>query len=184
MATYNFPVVPQFPAGYAPVVGDFDTWWYQTASFLQNKIVARLAQTTATTSLPTSGAQTLITLDTALEDPYSGFSASTHYWTPPTGYSAWYGVTATLQMNNTTALIDVSPALSIQSSPAYSSFTPQVLQISTSGNGGASITYRVYLNGGVQSVGLTAGLFNASAAISTSITAGQQSTLEIVWISN
>ena len=52
MATYGPPAVPVFNAGYGPQAADFNTWWYQTASFLQYGVVLRATQTTTATSLP------------------------------------------------------------------------------------------------------------------------------------
>jgi hypothetical protein len=171
--------VPVFPAGYQPQQADFLGWWYQTAAFMQNRIVFRADQATTATTLPSSGAPTLITYDNVLEDPYSGWSAGTHLWTPPAGYSGWYHVTITVRIANNGALVDLRPMLA--GTYTYTLGLAQTANISSS-SAGASGTYRVYLIGGQDGIGAQAELLNASAGANTFLTAGQRSTLEIAWI--
>jgi hypothetical protein len=185
MATYPAPVVPVFGAGYCPQQTDFTTWWYDTASFFQNRIVARVAQETTTTSIASSGT-TVVGFDTVLEDTYSGWTGSPSFlWTPPSGYSGWYQVTATLYMQDLVAGTDIRPVLT----GTYSSQSQFITHLSTiqgssTQHTGACGTITIYLNGGLDTVQLSASLLNASAAVSTSDTAGQTSTMEIVWLSD
>jgi hypothetical protein len=180
MATWNAPAVPVFPAGYCPQQADFSTWWYQVAGFLQNKVVARVSQATTATSLPSSGAVTVIGFDTVAEDPYSGWNATSHEWAPPAGYSGWYQVTLTVRTAPMTG-VDLYTYMVQTSSGGQ---TPAVgVQGASNVGAGASGTWTVYLTGGQDAVQGAAGLEHASAAVSTSLTAGQQSTMEIVWLS-
>lgn len=178
MVTFNAPVVPVFPAGFGPQATDFSTWWYQTASFLQNGVVLRVDQESAATSLPSTGATTTIAFDTVLEDPYSGWSASTHLWTPPAGYSGWYQVTLTVRTVTLANLVDLRPAL-----VGTTTYNLTTVQGNSNAGAGCSATFVVPLIGGQDSVGGACQLLNSGANINTSLTAGQRSTMEIVFVS-
>jgi hypothetical protein len=178
VTTYSPPLVPVFPAGYGPQASDFDTWWYQNASFFQNRIVFRADQENAATSLPDSGASTTIAYDTVLEDPYSGWNASTHLWTPPAGYSGWFQVTVTIRTVALGTLVGLRPALT-----GTWTYHLDSVQGASAGGAGASATFRVYLTGAQDNAGGACQLLNSGSAVNTSLTAGQRSTLEIVWIS-
>lgn len=175
MATFNAPVVPVFAAGSGPTETVMDSLWYQTASFLQNGVVLRVSQTTTATTLPDTGAVTTIGYDNVIEDPYSGWDSGTYLWTPPAGYSAWYQVTLTIRMAGLAALTDLRPALA--GTWTYNLTTLQ------SQDGGACATFIVYLVGGQDTVGGACQLLNSGANKSTSLTSGQQSAMEIVFIS-
>ena len=177
MATWPAPSVPVFAAGAAPTETTFNGWWYETAGFLQNKVVLRVSQSSAATTLPDTAAATRIAYDTVLEDPYNGWSASTHLWTPPSGYSAWYQVTFTVRTAAIAGLVDLQPLLS--GTYAYLLACVQ----GNSAGGGVSATNVVYLVGGQDTVGGACELLNSGSNVNTSITAGQQSTLEVTWIS-
>lgn len=182
MATYSAPVVPAFPAGYAPLQSDFATWWYQNASFLQNRIVARVSQTTTATTLPASGADTVIDFDTVLEDPYSGWVGSPFWeWRPPAGYSGWFEVTVCVR----TAAVPAGADLQVNVyNPALSTVVPaQCAQAGDNFGAGVCGSWTTYLVGGQDSVAAAASLLNSGSAVNTSLTAGQQSTMQVVWLS-
>jgi hypothetical protein len=178
--TWPVPVVPAFPAGYSPQQADFTAWWYDNAGFMQNKVAARVSQTTTATTLPDSGAQTLIAFDTVVEDPYSGWVGSPFYeWRPPTGYSGFYQVTLTVRtaaVNGPDLDIWISNVAVSQEAPACG------LKLASNVGAGASGTWITYLIGGQDSVAAYGSLLNATASLSTSLTAGQQSTMEIIWL--
>jgi hypothetical protein len=178
VATYNPPSVPAFPAGYGPTQLDFDNWWYQTAAFLQNRVVFRATQTTTATSLPDSGASTLIHFDDVLEDPYSGWDSGTWMWTPPAGYSGWYQATLLVRTVAVGADVDLRPILAGTYGQALAT-----AQGTTAFGAGVSGTFTVYLVGGQDTIGGACELLNSGSAVNTSLTAGQQSALELVWIS-
>ena len=177
MATYNAPAVPVFSAGYGPQASDFNSWWMQTASFLQNRVVFRASQTTTATSLPDSGAATTIGFDDVLEDPYSGWDSGTYLWTPPAGYSGWYQATVLVRTADVAANVDLRPLLA-----GTYAYQLSCVMGATFG-AGASGTYIVYLVGGQDTIGGACQLLNSGAAVDTSLTAGQQSALELVFIS-
>jgi hypothetical protein len=177
VTTYNPPAVPSFPAGYGPQALDFYNWWYQTAGFLQTRVVLRASQTVSATSLPDSGAATTIEFDTIAEDPYSGWDSGTFLWTPPAGYSGWYQATLCVRTATVAGDVDVRALLA----GTYNINLSTVMG-STSG-AGVEGTFPVYLVGGQDTIGGAAELLNSGAAVNTNLTAGQQSTFELVWIS-
>lgn len=177
MAIYNAPSVPVFPAGYGPQALDFYNWWYQTAAFLQNKVVLRVSQTTTPTSLPDSGAATTIGFDTVAEDPYSGWDSGTHLWTPPAGYSGWYQATLTVRTGDVGTDVDLRALLA----GTYTNALATTMTAPT--GGGVEGTFIVYLVGGQDTIGGAAELLNSGSAVDTGLAAGGQSTFELVFIS-
>lgn len=178
---YPAPGVPAFLAGYKPQQADFTGWWTDTAGFLQEKVVFRAAQTLVATSLPSAGTTTVIAFDTILEDPYQGWNAAALNWTPPAAYSGWYHVSVTVRTAAAAALCDLEVNALLET--GSTSYPLCLVQLGTSGGGGGSGSQVLYMTGAQQSVQATASLGNAGAAVQTSLTAGQTSTMEIVWIS-
>jgi hypothetical protein len=180
MATFNAPVVPHFLAGTGPAATDMDTLVYQTMSFLQNRIVLRVSQTTTATTLPSAGTQTTIAFDTVLEDPYSGWNSGTHSWTPPEGYVGWYDFTFTLRTVTVANLVDLSGVI-IAAGTAYD---VSIKQGQSNAGAGVYASVTAYLVGGEPSASCAGRLLNSGVNISTSLVAGQNSTFEITWISS
>jgi hypothetical protein len=178
MATWPAPAVPVFAAGAAPTETVMDGLWYNFAGFAQTGVVLRVSQSSAATSLPDTGAVTKIGYDTVAEDPYSGWSASSHEWTPPTGYSGWYQATVTIRTVTLSNLVDLRPALA-----GTYTYNLTTVQGSSSAGAGACATFTVYLIGGQDTLGAACQLLNSGSNVNTSLTAGQQSTLEIVYLS-
>lgn len=178
MTTWPAPSVPVFSAGYGPSQADFDNWWYNVAGFLQNRVVFRATQTTTATSLPDSGASTVIHFDDVLEDPYSGWDGSTYMWTPPAGYSGWYQVTLLVRTAEVAANVNLRPILA----GTYGQALATAMGADTSG-AGVSGTFTVYLVGGQDTIGGACELLNSGSAVNTSLTSGQRSALELVWLS-
>lgn len=177
MATYSTPSVPVFPAGFGPEATDFGTWIYQTFAFLQTRVVFRASQTTTATSLPDSGAATTIHFDTVAEDPYSGWDDSTYLWTPPAGYSGWYQATLCVRTADVGTDVDLRALLA----GTYDYSLSTVMTAPT--GGGVEGTFIVYLVGGQDTIGGAAELLFSGSAVDTSLTAGQQSTFELIWVS-
>jgi hypothetical protein len=178
VTTYPPPSVPVFNAGYGPTQTDLDNWWYNVAGFLQTGVVFRATQTTTATSLPDSGASTLIHFDDVLEDPYSGWDGSTWMWTPPAGYSGWYQATLTVRTVAVGADVDLRPILAGTYGQALAT-----AQGTTAFGAGLSGSFIVYLVGGQDTIGGACELLNSGSAVNTSLTAGQRSTLELVLVS-
>ena len=175
-ATYAAPTVPFFPAGYEPQQADFTSWWTTNAQFFQSRVVFRGRQTLASTSLPSSGAQTLIGIDTVDEDPENGFLSGTNAWMPKV--SGWYQVTIDVQLASLATGVQLRPALG--GTAVNTAVGTQLGAVSHAA--GSDGEFVVYLVGGSDYVQVLAQIQNASAAISTSITAGTQSSMEVVWL--
>jgi hypothetical protein len=173
------PSVPDFIPGYGLQQADFQTLWVNPATFFRTRVVFRATQANAATTLPDTGAYTVIAYDNIIEDPYSGWSASTHKWTAPAGYSGWYLATMCVY-TGASANNDILAA-NIGGSPQTEPATAVALG---TGAGGTVAANYAYLVGGQDALWGTAALLNASSSISTSLTAGQQSSLEILWISS
>lgn len=187
MPTFPSPAVPVFPAGFTPQAADFNGWWFNTASFLQTRVVFRALQNNTVTTLPSSHAAQVIQFDTVLEDPYSGWNSGTFLWQPPVGYSGWYHITFTLLTNPPPSLADLYSTITFSGTPIWQSATVQGVQAnSQSGSiAGSSATYRAYMAGGQTSVGGYGALFNSASSVTTfSNGSGLGSTMEIVWIAS
>jgi hypothetical protein len=91
--TGTAPPPPQIPAGWQPLPADMDYWIGTPLEYLVTRPAFR-AQMEAPVSLAPGGF-TVIPLDTILEDPYGGWSASGISWTCPNGCAGWYDVTLT-----------------------------------------------------------------------------------------
>jgi hypothetical protein len=178
-AMYGPPTVPAFPAGYQPTQADFTGWWVTNLGFFQQKPVFRARQATAATLLPPGGTVETIAIDTVDEDPAGGWDPVGHAWTPPDGYSGWYQVTITVYIQTLASGDAVRPMLG--GTWAYDLAT---VQGPTAHAAGAEGQFTVYLIGGHDTVQAAAALLNASTGVSTSTTAGQQSSIEILWISD
>jgi hypothetical protein len=177
------PGVPGFIAGYGPQASDMNTLWADAAAFFQQKVVFRASQTTTATTLPDSGAITTIAYDNVIEDPYSGWSSSTHEWTPPTGYGGWFLISVTVFTASAATAgwqIAVYPSASV--APQSGTGT-QVTEapIATGPSGVCGFRY-VYMTGGQDQAWGAAALVGGSSAVSTNLTAGSNSTIEIMWI--
>jgi hypothetical protein len=173
--------VPDFIAGYGPQQSDMTSLWSDAAAFFQQRVVLRVSQTTTATTLPSSGATTTIAFDNVIEDPYGGWSASTHKWTPPAGGTGWY--LATLTVRVVAAAANGWDLAAIVATPVASYPVAEAAIGSGSGSGVAGSAY-VYLVGSQDDVFGQAYTAAATASLATSLTAGQQSTLEVCWVMN
>lgn len=174
------PSIPYFVAGTGLQQPDMETLWVSPATFFEQRVVFRATQATTATSLPSTGAITKIAYDDVLEDPYSGWSSANYWWTAPSGYSGWYQVTVTVFVSGPAAeeviLIPYISSAIIGNIPVAGVVLPEA-------SSGASGTWYVYLVGGSDAIHGAAAINNASANLDTSLTAGQNSTLEIIWTS-
>lgn len=176
----NVPLVPQFVAGTGYQQSDMTTMWTDPASFFFSKVVFRAQQTTTATTLAADGAPVKIAYDDVLEDPFSGWSSANHWWTCPSGYSGWYQVTVAVWVagpaaEEITLTAYVSSAL-IGDIAVGSVVIPEA-------SSGVSGSWYVYLVGGSDAIHGSGSIANSSATLDTSLTAGENSTLEITWIS-
>ena len=183
--TTPVPSVPDFIAGYGPQQSDFQGWWVNAAAFFQQRVIFRAVQASSATTLPSSGAVVTIAYDDILEDPYSGWSATSYNWTAPLGYSGWYQVTVTVWVTASGAdNIVLSPYIIGDAASNAMSGYPLASVVIPNGQGGAEGTYYVYLTSGQDAVSGGASVTNSSSSVSTDLSTGTQSSLEIVWISS
>lgn len=176
----NAPSIPHFVAGTGLQQPGMETLWVSPATFFEDRVVFRADQLVTATSLPSSGAVTKIAYDNVIEDPYSGWSPTNYWWTAPAGYSGWYQVTVTVCTVAPAAeeiiLIPYLASAIIGNIPVAGVVLPEEAA-------GAAGTWYVYLVGGQDAIHGAAAINNASANLDTDLTAGQNSTLEVVWCS-
>lgn len=178
------PSIPDFIAGFGPQQPDFQNLWVNALAFFQQRVIFRATQTTTATTLPSSGAVTTIAYDNILEDPYGGWSASTHKWTAPAGLSGWYQVTVTVWVAPPAALqVVLSPY--VGGSAAYNPNSGVELAgvtVPTAIAAGVEGTWALWLTGGQDATWGAGAIANSSSNVLTSLTAGQNSSIEIVWL--
>lgn len=160
--------------GTKPQAADFYGWWYLNSLFFQQKVVFRGRQLTTTSSIAADGNPHNIGIDTVDEDPWSGWNAGTVSWSPK--IDGWYQITVCAFMAALSAGVMLVPEVGGSFSQRL-----RVLASATAHTAGAEGQYLAYLRT-TSTVKAQAALLNAGAAISTSNTAGQNSSLEIVWL--
>lgn len=179
------PFIPIPVAGFGYQQNDFIQLWSNAAAFFQQRVVLRVSQTQATTTLPSAGTVTTIAFDTVLEDPYGGWDFMTNnQWTAP--FAGFYQITLTVFISSPSAANTAlqlfaqtgkSPGNVMNSLALTSVAMPQ-----SSVTGGAEATWTVYLAGGDNAYGAAA-IKNSGSSATTSTTNGQNSRMEIVWLS-
>lgn len=179
--TGTAPPVPQIPAGYAPVQADLTAWVTTPFTFLATKAMFR-GQLQGSQAL--SGATfTLDKLDTILEDPYGGWSATATAsqpaasWLCPAGCSGWYEVTLTaMTASQGVAVSSIGAGLWVDGSAYQVGGMSQGVNGNTSGSEGPVL---VPLIGGSDYVQM----FTFSLEpVSTPAVAGRYPSMEIAWI--
>jgi hypothetical protein len=176
------PAVPLFLAGYGPQQGDMQALWADPARFYQNRVVFRALQTQALTFLPASGAEEFIHFDTILEDPYGGWNVINPTWFPP--FPGWYQVTVTVWMTGPT-VTNIALYVYVDSAPAGNpteGLGITVTNLPAAGGAGEAV-WAVYLGPG-DSVAAVAAVTGTTGGLNTSLVAGQQSSMEILWLSS
>ena len=175
------PPVPQIPAGWSPVQADLDLWVTDSFSFLAQPANFRGQLQAAKT---VSGF-TLMQLDTILEDPYGGWSATTtanqpaFSWLCPAGGAGWYeatlsGFTAS-QGSGTTS--QCSTALYLNGTVWQYGSDDWAPASAVAGSSG-SVQVPLLPGDYVQLYVLS------SASVSTPATAGEYPALELNWVSS
>lgn len=177
------PPVPQVPAGWGPVQADFDLWVTNSFSFLSQPACFR-AQHQAAQAL-TGSAFSVQHLDTVLEDPYGGWSATATgsqpawSWLCPAGCGGWYEASLTAQAasqgagttNQLLAAIALNGALWQYGADDWAP---------ASAPGGSCGSVQVPLIPGDY---VQMWVF-ATAAVSTPTTAGEFPSMELTWVSS
>lgn len=173
--TVTDPSVPVFPAGYGPLPADMNNWIQAPFTFLTSKVVFR-AENHATTTL-TGGTFVKIPFNTILEDPYSGWNATSHVWDCPDGCSGLYEVSMTaITSNPGNSTSVVLPIIYLNGAEYLEMGEDWLANGATSGScGGAPVP----LVGGVDNIG---GYIYTTTTVTTENTAGQYTTMEITWL--
>jgi hypothetical protein len=178
--TGTVPAVPQIPAGWDPVQADFNAWVTTPFTFLASRVMFR-GQLQAAEAL--SG-WTLAQLDTILEDPYGGWSATVtgsqaaYSWLCPAGCSGWYEITMTGETNPQTGTSEVWTALYVDGT-AYQVASGSLGD--TGNTSGSSGSIMVPLLGGSDYVQMY--IYSASA-VTAPATAGRYPAMEVSWLSS
>lgn len=182
--TTPLPSVPDFLAGYGPQQSDWQSLWVNAAAFFQQRVVFRATQATTPTTLPSSGAVTVIAYDNIIEDPYSGWNATLHQWFAPAGYSGWYQVTVTVWVVAPTAQQAVlQPYITGGAASDLASGIALNATVIPEAAAGSEGTYYPYLVGGQDSISGAGSIQNYASNLNTNLAAGESSSIEIVWIS-
>ena len=173
------PAVPQFLAGYGPQQGDMLALWTDAARFYQNRVIYRVSQTQTATTM-SGGGYANIKFDTMLEDPYRAWNSGYYFVAP---FEGWYQVTTTI----TTAAPGVAQCalfITIISSAAgnpTAGIGITVTNLPAAGGQGEAV-WAVYLSAG-NTVEVQAAVTGV-ASVNTNLSAGQQSSMEVMWISS
>jgi hypothetical protein len=172
--TYPPPPVPVFPAGYGPLPADFNTWIQAPFGFLTAQTVLRVQQSAAQGPFSTTSFNT-ITFNTVLEDPFSGWNASSHKYVVP--FTGWYEITLGYSISTINTITE--GVIYITGTTQYE--LSEITNVSsTEGGGGASII--LPLIGGEDYV---QGQLWTSAASSIDVSAaGRLPWMEIVFVSS
>ena len=178
------PSVPDFIAGFGPQQSDLQSLWVSPAAFFQQKVVFRATQATTATTLPSAGTTTAIAYDNIIEDPYSGWDAGESNWSPPAGYSGWYLITVTVWVTapGATQVVLVPHIAGSAAGNAVNGY-PLACVVLPNGASGAESFWYCYLEGGSDAIAGAAAVLNSSSNVTTDLTAGQNSSIEIIWIS-
>jgi hypothetical protein len=169
-----YPPIPVFPAGYAPLPADMDNWVQTPFSFLTSKPVFR-AQYQGTLTL-TATSFTQVIYDTILDDPFSGWDATSGEWTPPDVGTGWYEITMTAFTTNPSVNDQVQACLYLDGALYNRGIGWGVNGHAT----GITSSIPVAMVGGQDNV---SAYIYSTASTTTTATAGQYPTMEIIWIS-
>lgn len=167
--TLSPPLIPVFPAGYGPLPADFDTWVQGSFGFLTAQVVFRAEMRTT----QTLNGFTPILYDTILEDPYSGWNASSHVWTAP--FSGWYEVTLGHSIATATVITEAVPEIS------GTTYEMSEVSATSSTEGGTGASLLASMVGGIDYV---QGVAWTSASVSIDVSsAGRYPWLECTFLS-
>jgi hypothetical protein len=180
---------PQFIAGSTPrgTLGLGDTFANLTNQitesfqFLTYKPVFRATQITTAQTL-VAGVQG-VNLNNVLEDPYGGWvnTAGTFWWLPPPILSGWFLCTGNVFTAAPAGTNSVTPYIGTNGN--LGSFAgSQTSNPTVAHTNGRPVVAIIYAAGGQNWIQLQAQL--AGANLNTSVTPGQNSHMEIVWVSS
>jgi len=177
------PPVPQVPAGWHPVQADMDLWVTNSFSFLSKPANFR-AQLAAGQAL-TGGAFNLMHLDTVLEDPYGGWSATATgsqpawSWLCPAGCGGWYEATVSAQAASQGAGTTNQLLGALALNGALWQYASDDWAASSAPSGSSGAVQVPLLPGDYVQVWMF-----VTASVSTPTTAGQLPAVELTWVSS
>jgi hypothetical protein len=166
------PMIPVFSAGVGYQAPALDVLVQNSLGFQTAGIVFRAVQ--KTTQAITGSTFTTLTMDTVLEDPYSGWSSGSNEWLAP--FTGWYEITTGWSCLAANATIEAVIAISgLQ-------YELEEITVTTAITGGAGASLGpVPLVGGQDFVQAQAW---SSAGVSTSTASnGRQPWMEITYVS-
>lgn len=172
--TLSAPVAPSFPAGYAPLPADFNTWVQAPFAALTSRVVFRAVKTSAQTL---AAGNTPVQFNSILEDPYSGWNPSTFTWTPPAAWSGTYVVRAGI-VTGGTAGGRIGVLVGLNGTALY---TLDTVWTSSGVANAACGEAPVQLVGGQDQVSV---IGYSAVAVNVGTVAGEECTCEITWYSN
>ena len=167
-------MVPSFPAGYGPVPTDFDSWVQAPLAALTSRVVFRAAKTNSQTL---AAGNNTIQFNSIIEDPFSGWNATTYTWTPPAAWSGTYIVRAGI-VTGGTAGGRIGVLIGLNGSALY---TLDTTWTSPSIANAACGEAPVQLVGGQDQVSI---LGYSTVGVNVGTPAGEQCTVEVTWYSN
>jgi len=178
-----------FIAGSTPhgTLGQGDTFANLTSQitsyfqFLTAKAVFRATQITTAQTL-TAGLQG-VNLNNVLEDPYGGWvhTAGTFWWLPPAGLSGWFIVNGCVYTAAPAATNSIIPYIGTNGSASQQFAGSATSNPSVSHTAGRTVIAVMHATGGQNWIQLQAALSGAN--LNTSVTAGQNSHMEICFVS-
>lgn len=149
-------------------------------AFWQQKVIFRASQTTTATTIPIAGSSANVIFDTVLEDPYSGYNLTTGKWLAPV--TGWYQVTGTLAVNAVSA---VGPS-TIYMTYATNYTTWQVAAVPYPASAAPpkilEAPMLIYLAAGLHQIWMEASQLGVNATVTTDLTAGRNSHIEVTWL--
>ncbi len=182
VASFEAPFVPvltlpALTAGVTPSQGYMTSQLVQPLSFGQQKMVFRAICATTTQTIASSGF-TLLSFDTILEDPWMGSTNSPESVWANT-YSGFFQICLSVY-TQTPPNANITLQIWITSDVGSTQVGAAALPASAGGCVQGSIWYEMSQIDDV--VGVYASLQNASGDVTTSITPGQQSSIEILYL--
>ena len=168
--TLPAPGAPVFVAGAAPQVSDMTSLVTTPFTFCSVGVAARLEQRTVQAIAATT--LTVISFDTVLEDPYSGWNAGSNSWLAP--FSGYFEVTLTVG----TAAVNGTVAASVV--VTGNQYTMGEIATPSTNEGNATCSFIVPMIAGFDFI---QGEVFATSAVNTSTNVGLRSCMEIRFVS-
>lgn len=176
------PTLQAFPAGYGPVPADWIPWLTNPVTYLARRVVFRGIQTVAQPLTSGINPGTVLSLDTILEDPYSGWQVAgqpANSWTPP--FTGLYEVSVNLIVQSG-ALAAAGAGVQVGVGSPGLQFSLGLENVGGLVLGGSSGSIQRPMTAGldfVQAFGIVTAATNTLGGV-----AGRWSSMEIVWLSS